>query len=53
MKGVILGIESHSGLSTKAAYLPAILRQVNSPSAGCNLDISNFPENPCHEGSRA
>lgn len=45
-KGVILGIESHSGLSAKAANLLAILRQVDSPYAGCNLDISNFPENP-------
>jgi sugar phosphate isomerase/epimerase len=45
-KGVILGIESHAGLSAKAANLVAILRQVDSPYAGCNLDISNFPENP-------
>jgi sugar phosphate isomerase/epimerase len=45
-KGVTLGIETHSGLSTKAANILEILRQVDSPFAGCNLDISNFRENP-------
>jgi sugar phosphate isomerase/epimerase len=45
-KGVTLGIESHSGLTTKAANIVAILRRVDSPYAGCNLDISNFRENP-------
>ena len=45
-KGVILGLETHSGLSTKAVNIVAILRGVDSPYAGCNLDISNFRENP-------
>jgi sugar phosphate isomerase/epimerase len=45
-KGVILGIETHSGLSLKAANIVEILRRVDSPYAGCNLDISNFHENP-------
>jgi sugar phosphate isomerase/epimerase len=45
-KGVTLGIESHSGLTTKAVNIVEILRRVDSPYAGCNLDISNFPENP-------
>jgi sugar phosphate isomerase/epimerase len=45
-KGVILGLETHSGLSAKAANMVAILRGVDSPYAGCNLDISNFRENP-------
>ncbi len=45
-KGVILGLETHSGLSAKAANMVAILRGVNSPYAGCNLDISNFRDNP-------
>ena len=45
-KGITLGIETHSGLSTKAANIVEILRRVDSPYAGCNLDISNFPENP-------
>jgi sugar phosphate isomerase/epimerase len=45
-KGVTLGIETHSGLSVKAANVLEILRQVDSPFAGCNLDISNFHDNP-------
>jgi sugar phosphate isomerase/epimerase len=45
-KGVILGLETHSGLSAKAANMVAILRGVGSPYAGCNLDISNFRDNP-------
>src|SRR5262245_20760891 len=45
-RGVILGLETHSGLSTKASNIFQILRAVDSPYAGCNLDISNFRENP-------
>jgi sugar phosphate isomerase/epimerase len=45
-RGVILGLETHSGLSAKAANMVAILRGVDSPYAGCNLDISNFREDP-------
>jgi sugar phosphate isomerase/epimerase len=45
-KGIILGLESHSGLTTRASNIVEILRRVASPYAGCNLDISNFPENP-------
>ncbi|MGA2865851.1 MAG: sugar phosphate isomerase/epimerase family protein [Verrucomicrobiota bacterium] len=45
-KGVILGLESHGGISTKADNILEILRRVDSPYAGCNLDISNFPDNP-------
>ncbi len=45
-KGIILGLESHSGLTTRASNIVEILRRVDSPFAGCNLDISNFPEQP-------
>ncbi len=45
-KGIILGLESHSGLTRRAANIVEILRRVDSPYAGCNLDISNFPEKP-------
>ena len=45
-KGVILGIETHGGISSKASNVLEILHQVDSPFAGCNLDISNFPEDP-------
>ena len=45
-KGIILGIESHGGITSKAANILEILRRVDSPYAGCNLDISNFQEDP-------
>ncbi len=45
-KGVILGIESHGGITSKAANIVEIIRRVDSPFAGCNLDISNFREDP-------
>jgi len=45
-KGVILGLESHGGITSTAANIVEILRRVDSPFAGCNLDISNFPEDP-------
>ncbi len=45
-RGVTLGIESHGGITSKASNIVEILRRVDSPYARCNLDISNFPENP-------
>ncbi len=45
-KGIIIGIESHGGITSKAANIVAILKKVDSPFAGCNLDISNFQEDP-------
>lgn len=48
-KGIILGIESHGGITSKASNIIAILRSVDSPYAGCNLDISNFPEDPYNQ----
>jgi len=46
LKGITLGIESHGGITSKASNILAILRRVDSPYAGCNLDISNFQEDP-------
>ena len=45
-KGIILGIETHMGLTVKASNVTAILRRVNSPFAGCTLDISNWQDDP-------
>jgi len=45
-QGVTLGIESHGGITSKASNIVEILRRVDSPYAGCNLDISNFQEDP-------
>ena len=43
---MILGIENHCGLSLRPGKIAEILRRVDSPYAGCNLDISGFHENP-------
>src|SRR5512136_3016484 len=45
-KGVILGLESHGGITSKASNILEILHRIDSPYAGCNLDISNFREKP-------
>jgi sugar phosphate isomerase/epimerase len=45
-KGVTLGIESHGGITSKASNIVEILKRVDSPYAGCNLDISNWEEDP-------
>lgn len=44
-KGITLGIESHGGITSRAENILEILRRVNSPYAGCNLDITHFREN--------
>jgi sugar phosphate isomerase/epimerase len=41
-KGITLGVEDHSGITQRADTTLEILRRVNSPYAGVNLDISNF-----------
>jgi sugar phosphate isomerase/epimerase len=41
-KGITLGIESHGGITSRAEQIVEILRRVDSPYAGINLDISNF-----------
>jgi len=48
-KGITLGIESHGGITLKAANILDILRRVDSPYAGCNLDISHFQGDPYSE----
>jgi sugar phosphate isomerase/epimerase len=44
-KGITLGLESHGGITSKASTIIEILRRVDSPYAGCNLDINHFPKN--------
>jgi sugar phosphate isomerase/epimerase len=44
-KGITLGIESHGGITSQAENILEILRRVDSPYAGCNLDITHFREN--------
>jgi sugar phosphate isomerase/epimerase len=45
-KGVTLGIESHHGITSMASDIIEILHRVDSPYAGCNLDITHFPIDP-------
>jgi len=41
-KGITLGIEDHHGITSRAEPILEIVRRVDSPFAGINLDISNF-----------
>jgi sugar phosphate isomerase/epimerase len=41
-KGITLGIESHGDITSRAVSILEILGRVNSPFAGCNLDITHF-----------
>jgi len=41
-RGITIGIEDHGGLTARAATMLEILRRVDSPYAGCNLDVTNF-----------
>ncbi len=43
-KGITVGIEDHHGITAKASTILEILRRVDSPYAGINLDITNFDE---------
>jgi sugar phosphate isomerase/epimerase len=45
-KGVTLGIEDHHGITARAPTILEILRRVDSPYAGINLDITNFAQDP-------
>jgi sugar phosphate isomerase/epimerase len=41
-KGVILGLENHGGITEKAARIVEIVKKVDSPWVGINLDTGNF-----------
>ena len=41
-KGIMLGLEDHSGVSQSADVCLEIMHRVNSPYAGTNLDITHF-----------
>lgn len=42
--GVILGLENHGGITAKARRIVDIVKRVNSPNVGVNLDTGNFDE---------
>jgi sugar phosphate isomerase/epimerase len=41
-KGVILGLENHGGITERADRIIQIVKQVDSPWVGINLDTGNF-----------
>lgn len=40
--GIILGLENHGGVTDRAETIVKILKKVNSPWVGINLDTANF-----------
>lgn len=44
-KGIILGLENHGGITSKAERVVQIVKAVNSPWVGINLDTGNFENN--------
>jgi len=44
-KGIILGLENHGGITEQADTILKIVKAVNSPWVGINLDTGNFSKN--------
>jgi sugar phosphate isomerase/epimerase len=44
-KGIILGLENHGGITERADTVIKIVKGVNSPWLGINLDTGNFNKN--------
>jgi sugar phosphate isomerase/epimerase len=44
-RGVILGLENHGGVTEKASTILKIVKSVDSPWVGINLDTGNFKSN--------
>jgi sugar phosphate isomerase/epimerase len=49
-RGITLGIEPHGGITQRADTLLEIIRRVDSPYAGINLDITHFIPTPEQSG---
>src|SRR5574340_900504 len=45
-KGIILGLENHGGVTEKAETIVKIIKAVDSPWVGVNLDTGNFIHSP-------
>ncbi|MBL8214447.1 MAG: sugar phosphate isomerase/epimerase [Bryobacterales bacterium] len=43
-KGIILGLENHGGITARAERIIQIVKKVDSPWVGINLDTGNFHE---------
>jgi L-ribulose-5-phosphate 3-epimerase len=44
-KGILLGVEDDGGLTATAEPTVELIRRTDSPWAGINLDVGNFPKN--------
>ena len=49
VKGVVLGVEDHSGVTQTADVCIEIMQRVNHPYATINLDITNFINSPTQD----
>lgn len=45
-KGVVLGLENHGGITARAERIIQIVRAVDHPNVGINLDTGNFRSDP-------
>ena len=45
-RGVVLGLENHGGITSRAERIIQIVRAVDHPSVGINLDTGNFRSDP-------
>ena len=45
-RGVILGLENHGGITSRAERILQIVRSVDHPNVGVNLDTGNFRSDP-------
>jgi sugar phosphate isomerase/epimerase len=48
-KGIMLGLEDHSGVTQRADVCLEIMHRVNSQYAGINLDVTNFIPTPTQD----
>jgi sugar phosphate isomerase/epimerase len=52
-RGILLGLENHGGITSTADGLLALVRGVDSPWLGVNLDTGNFSVDPYGEMEKA
>lgn len=48
-KGIMLGLEDHSGVTQHADVCLEVMQKVDSPYAGINLDVTNFIPTPTQD----
>ncbi len=48
-RGVVLGLENHGGITSRAERILEIVRAVDHPNVGVNLDTGNFREDPYNQ----